>query len=107
MCNARGSGRRRSAPGSLEDRYFVTPDEEGKTMKRKIGDKIKNGGLIAILIIGLIAVCYGLSWIAACGVIKVITLCFGLSFKWSISTGIWLILCMLQTVFKTTVNSKD
>lgn len=74
-------------------------------MNRK--SKIKEKVLVAIVAIGMIALYYGLSWIAACGVIKVITLCFGLSFKWSISTGIWLILCMLQTVFKTTVNSKD
>ncbi|WP_243278103.1 hypothetical protein [Enterocloster citroniae] len=74
-------------------------------MNRK--SEIKEKVLVAIVAVGMIALYYGLSWIAACGVIKVITLCFGLSFKWSISTGIWLILCMLQTVFKTTVNSKD
>lgn len=41
----------------------------------------------------------GISWLATCGIIKLITLCFGLTFSWAIATGIWLILCLLSTVF--------
>lgn len=43
---------------------------------------------------------YGLSWIIVCGIIKLITICFSIPFKWSIATGIWLILCLLRAVFK-------
>lgn len=49
-------------------------------------------------------VCYGLSWIVTCGIIKLITMCFGLTFKWSISTGIWLIICILKSIFNVTVK---
>ena len=58
-------------------------------------------GLIIIFI-------YGLSWLTICGIIKLITLCFNLKFSWLISTGIWLIICILKSIFKnnTTVNIK-
>ena len=49
----------------------------------------------AIVIILIFVISFGLSWIVTCGVIKLITMCFGLTFKWSIATGIWLILCLL------------
>lgn len=50
----------------------------------------------AIVIILIFVISFGLSWIVTCGVIKLITMCFGLTFKWSIATGIWLILCLLR-----------
>lgn len=40
-----------------------------------------------------------LSWISTCGIIKLITVCFGLQFNWMIATGIWLILCVIQSMF--------
>lgn len=73
-------------------------------MNRRTKNKIKEGGLIAIVVIGLIVICYSLSWIVTCGIIKLITMCFGWTFKWSIATGIWLIICIMQSIFKTTVN---
>lgn len=60
--------------------------------------------MIAIMVIGLIVICYSLSWIVTCGIIKLITMCFGWTFKWSIATGIWLIICIMRNIFKTTVN---
>ena len=57
---------------------------------------ILKGGLITIIMLLLV---YGLSWIITCGVIKLITICFGLTFKWSIATGIWLIICLLKAIF--------
>ena len=68
--------------------------------------KVTSGGIKAVLVILIIALCYGLSWIAACGIIKLITMCFGLTFKWNIATGIWLIICILRSVFKPHNNSK-
>ena len=58
----------------------------------------------AIVIILIFVISFGLSWIVTCGVIKLITMCFGLTFKWSIATGIWLILCLLRGSFNATVE---
>nr|DAP47808.1 MAG TPA: hypothetical protein [Caudoviricetes sp.] len=52
------------------------------------------GIIIGIFIIVL------LSWIVTCGFIKLITICFGWTFKWSIATGIWLILLLLEATLK-------
>lgn len=71
-------------------------------MNRKTKNKIKEGGLIAVMVIIVLIACYGLSWIVTCGIIKLITMCFGWTFKWSIATGIWLIICILKSIFKTT-----
>ena len=47
---------------------------------------------------------YALSWITTVGIIKLITMCFGLTFKWSVATGIWLCLCVIQAWFKGAIN---
>ena len=75
-------------------------------MNKNLKSKIAEGGTVAILVIAILVLCYGLSWIVTCGIIKLITLCFGWTFKWSIATGIWLVICILKLIFKTTVNSK-
>lgn len=62
--------------------------------------KIATGGVVAIVVIVILTICYGLSWIVTCGIIKLITMCFGLTFRWSIATGIWLIICILESIFK-------
>ena len=69
-------------------------------------DKIKQGGIVAAVVILLLAVCYGISYIVTCGIIKLITMCFGLEFSWAIATGIWLIICILKSIFNVTVNNK-
>lgn len=51
------------------------------------------------IIIGVFIV-LALSWIVTCGFIKLITICFGWTFKWSIATGIWLILLLLEATLK-------
>ena len=56
------------------------------------------------IIILLLAICYAISWLITCGIIKLITICFGLTFSWAIATGIWLILCLLKSVFSVTVK---
>lgn len=55
------------------------------------------------VILGIVVVC-GISWIATCGIIKLITMCFGWDFSWRIATGIWLIICLLESAFKTVVK---
>mgnify|MGYP004476656143 CR=1 FL=1 len=67
-------------------------------------EKLTKVGATAVIVITILAVCYGLSWIVTCGIIKLITMCFGLTFKWSIATGIWLIICILRSVFNVTVK---
>lgn len=52
----------------------------------------------------LLAIGYVISWIITCGIIKLIMVCFGLTFSWAIATGIWLILCLLKSVFSVTVK---
>lgn len=65
--------------------------------------KILKNGLIGLLIV---AALYAVSWIATCGIIKLITMCFGWTFSWPIATGIWLMICLAKTVFShhTTVK---
>lgn len=69
-------------------------------------DKIKQGGVVAVVVILIVAVCCGISWIVTCGIIKLITMCFGLEFSWVVATGIWLIICILKSIFNVTVNNK-
>ena len=57
--------------------------------------------MIALLTLLLIALEIGISWIATCGVIYLITLCFGWGFSWLIATGIWLVIVfILKPIFK-------
>jgi hypothetical protein len=76
--------------------------EKAKKLKNKLtkcGTAAICCGTAAIIVILILAVCYGLSWIVTCGIIKLITMCFGLTFKWSIATGIWLVICILKSSF--------
>ncbi len=68
-------------------------------------EKIKQGGVVAIGVILILVMLYGISWIATCGLIKLITMCFGLKFSWAIATGIWLIICILKSIFNITVKT--
>ena len=67
-------------------------------------DKIKQGGIVAAAVILLLILCGGVSWIITCGIIKLITMCFVLEFSWVIATGIWLIICILKSIFNVTVK---
>lgn len=75
-------------------------------MSKSLKNKIAEGGMVAFIVILILVIAYGISWIATCGIIKLITMCFGWTFKWSIATGIWLIMCLLSSVFNTSGNSK-
>lgn len=48
----------------------------------------------------------GLSWLVTVGIIKLITLCFGWSFSLLTATGIWLILALARSVFKSRNSDK-
>lgn len=68
--------------------------------------EIAGGFLAAVIVVLLIAFVYGLSWLITCGIIKLVTICFGVPFKWSISTGIWLVICLLRSIFRITITNK-
>lgn len=67
-------------------------------------EKLTKGEITAVIVIIILAFCYGLSWIVTCGIIKLITLYFGWTFKCSIATGIWLIIFILRSVFNVTAK---
>lgn len=58
--------------------------------------RIIESGLIGLLVVIFL---YAISLILTFGVIKLITLCFGIQFKWLIAMGIWMILCIIQSIF--------
>lgn len=61
------------------------------------------GCLIAII---MVVALYAISWIVTCGILYLITLCFGLTFSLATATGIWLVICILQSIFKSNVTVK-
>lgn len=62
--------------------------------------KLTIAGLGVLMIIALL----GLSWGVTVGLVKLITLCFGLEFSFKIATGMWLVILILRSIFKTTVH---
>ena len=47
---------------------------------------------------------YAASWLVTCGIVRLISFCFGFTFKWSIATGIWLVLCLVKGFLTFNVN---
>lgn len=76
-------------------------------MKKSLNKFLAHTGITAGIMAAVIIVAsLGVSWITACGIIKLITLCFGWTFSWGIATGIWLVMCLLSSVFKSNVTVK-
>lgn len=67
--------------------------------------KMKNTG-IGVVCIVVVILLYSVSWIVTCGVIKLITMCFGLTFKWSVATGIWIVMVLFRSIFKSSSGTK-
>jgi hypothetical protein len=64
-------------------------------LTRKLGFTV--GCLLAtIIFLGICTV----SWIATCGLVYLITLCFDWTFSWGIGTGVWLVIILLNGIFK-------
>lgn len=65
-------------------------------------------GILATIgfIIGFAAI-YAISWIATCGIIALICLCFGWTFNWLIATGVWLVILLLRSIFRTNVTVRN
>lgn len=69
--------------------------------------KLKTIAVVLAVILGAILF-LGFSWITTCGIIKLITMCFGWTFKWSIATGIWLVIYfIIQPIFDGLRNSNN
>lgn len=68
--------------------------------------KTKHVGIAVLVCIFIAILSYSVSWILACGVIKLITMCFGLTFKWSVATGIWIVLVLFRSIFKSSSGTK-
>lgn len=62
--------------------------------------KLTIASLGLLMVIALL----GLSWVVTVGLVKLITLCFGLEFSLKIATGIWIVILILRSIFKTTVH---
>lgn len=69
--------------------------------------KTKDTGIGVLVCIVVVILLCSVSWIITCGVIKLITMCFGLTFKWSVATGIWLVMALLRTIFKNSSGTKE
>lgn len=71
-------------------------------MNKKNKKIVATGGWVLLFLV----VAFAFSWGVTCGIIKLITMCFGWQFKWSIATGIWLVMCLARTVFKNNSSNK-
>lgn len=59
----------------------------------------------ALIVIAALAIALGISWVITVGILKLISICFGVGFSLPVATGIWLILCLVQSIFSK--SSKD
>ena len=61
--------------------------------------------LLAFLITGLLVVgVLAVSMLITCGIMALICLCFGWTFSWPTAIGIWLIMCLLRSTFKSSIK---
>lgn len=65
---------------------------------------LKKGVGIGIFVVLTTIAIYALSWIATCGLVKLITMCFGWTFSWAIATGVWLVIFIAKSIFKSNVT---
>ena len=59
---------------------------------------------LLIAVLGLIVEIV-ISWAVIVGIIKLITMCLSIGFSLPVATGIWLILCLLRSVFHNSGGS--
>ena len=59
---------------------------------------MKNGCLWALLIA---VMAYAISWAITCGLIAILFMCFGWEFSLAIATGIWIVICILRSIFNS------
>lgn len=69
-----------------------------KKLKKNVSN-IADGSLAVLVVLAIVILAFGISWIVTCGIIKLITLCFGWTFSWGIATGIWFVMMLLKKSF--------
>ena len=74
---------------------------------KKNASNIADGSLTVLVVLAIVILAFGISWIVTCGIIKLITLCFGWTFSWGIATGIWFVMMLLKKVFNVTVTNHN
>jgi hypothetical protein len=57
-------------------------------------------GRVAWGLLAGIVIIYAFSWIITCCVIKLVTILLGLEFSIAVATGIWLVMCIIRSMFK-------
>ena len=72
---------------------------------KKVFARLVGGVGSIFLAILLIAIICGISWAIVSGFVWLICLCFGVQFNFLISTGVWLILLLLNIVFGKSSSS--
>lgn len=72
---------------------------------KKVFARLVGGVGSIFLAILLIAIICGISWAIVSGFVWLICLCFGVQFNFLISTGVWLILFLLNLVFDKSSSS--
>lgn len=77
-----------------------------KKLKKNVSN-IADGSLAVLVVLAIVVLAFGISWIVTCGIIKLITLCFGWTFSWGIATGIWFVMMLLKKVFNVTVTNHN
>lgn len=77
-----------------------------KKLKKNVSN-IADGSLAVLVVLAIVILVFGISWIVTCGIIKLITLCFGWTFSWGIATGIWFVMMLLKKVFNVTVTNHN
>ena len=60
---------------------------------------------LLIIILFVVAI-YAISWVATCGLVKILSLCFGFVFSWKLATGIWFVLLLLRWVVSAAKSDK-
>ena len=61
---------------------------------KKQGKRFILAGILALTIV------YGGSWLAVCGLFKLVTLLFHIPFGWDIATGIWALLLIADNLIR-------
>lgn len=59
-------------------------------------------GFLLLLLIVIVCICT--SALITVGIVKLICWCFGLAFSWKIAIGVWLIMCLVTSVFSNTAG---
>lgn len=67
---------------------------------------MKKGLWYVIIFVTVLIISYAIGWIVTCGLIKLITMCFGWTFSWSIATGVYIIICILKSIFSHNTTVK-